>query len=435
MEYAYRQKRTLQKLSVFWIHATNAARFVESFKRIASALDIPGRENPEIDILLIVRDYLEIKHRCDWLMIIDNVDDRSMFFEDESYKGKHLCEYVPQTSWGAILYTTRNREIGIDLDPVRNPIEVCSMNIEEARMLLGSKLKAGSTESQQVELLEELVYLPLAISQAVAFMMKRRKSIGQYLDDYKRGDSTRLRLLNQKSLYHGREARPLESVITTWKISFESIKAESPRAANLLSVMSFFDRQSIPDSLLIMDDEEPMDFEESVEILNSFSLIARNERNDSSDMHRLVQVATRAWLLEDEGSAESTAAEALDLLSTRFPNGWYENWNTCSMLLPHADAVLGSFRERTDAHAASKAKLLLNTSSYLRRQGRFASAESRSAESKAIFERLHGLEHADTLAAIADYAMIIHKRGHFEEAVQLQRIVLEGREKVGTSLY
>ena len=368
-------------------------------------------------------------------MMIDNVDDRFMFFEDESYKGRRLCEYIPQSARGAILYTTRNREIAVDLDHDRNPIEVCSMNVEEACMLLGPKLTAESTESQRIELLEELVYLPLAITQAVAFMVKRRKSIRQYLDDYKRNDSTRLKLLSQKSLYHGREARPLESVTTTWKISFESIKTENPRAANLLSVMSFLDRQSIPDSLLIIDDEEAIDFEDAVEILNAFSLISRNERNDSSDMHRLVQLATRAWLLEDGASAERIAAEALDLLSMKFPKGWYENWSTCSMFLPHADAILVSFSVRTDAHAASKAKLLLNTASYLRRQGRFEPAELRSAESKAIFEQLYGFEHADTLAAKAEYAMTIHKRGSFEEAVRLQRQILEGREKVGACLY
>lgn len=403
---------------------------MESYKRIAAELDIPGREIAEINLLQLVRDYVETKHRCKWLIIIDNVDDRFMFFEDESYKGKSLREYIPQASHGSILYTTRNREIAIDLDHDRDPIEVSSMDAQDALMLLGPRIKAGSTDEEQIGLLEELVYLPLAITQAVAFMVKRRKNIRQYLDEYKRNDSTKIRLLNQKSLHHGREARSFESVVTTWKVSFESIKTENPRAAKVLSIMSFLDRQSVPDSLLTLEGEDSYDFEDAIELLNSFSLITRNESNDSSNMHRLVQVATRAWLLEYERSADTVAIEALNLLSARFPNGWYENWSICSQLIPHADAVLTSFAQCAESQAASKAQLLLNTASYFRRQGRFEPAEVRSAEAKAIFERLYGLEHADTLAAISEYAMTIHKRGLWEEAVRLQRLVLEGREKV-----
>ena len=76
-----------------------------------------------------------------------------------------------------------------------------------------------------------------------AFMLKRRKNVSQYLESYRRNDSTRIQLLSQKTKYHGREARPLESVLTTWWISFDSIKTENPRAAELLSIMSFLDRQ------------------------------------------------------------------------------------------------------------------------------------------------------------------------------------------------
>jgi len=431
LEYAYRERDVSSDVSVFWVHSTNTARFVESFKRIASELNIPGRESPEIDVLQLVRDHLESKYTCNWLMIVDNVDDRITFFEDQSYKGKSLCEYIPQTPRGAIMYTTRNREIGVDLDSDRDPIEVPSMNVEDGRSLLGPKIRAQSTQDEQIELLEELVYLPLAITQAVAFMIKRRKTVRQYLESYRQSDSTRIRLLGQRFLHHGREQRPLESVATTFWISFNFIKSDTPRAARLLSIMSILDRQGIPDSLVLEDDEDSFDLDEAVGILDSFSLITRNPTGDASNMHRLVQVATRAWLLEYEGSAESTATDALKLLASRFPNGTYENWSTCAMYLPHADAILRyEFAERTKKHEAARGQLLLDTAAYLRRQGRLSPAKLRSAESMAIRESLYGIEHPDTLAAIAEYAMTIHKRGNYEEAVRLQRLVLAGREKV-----
>jgi hypothetical protein len=47
-----------------------------------------------------------------------------------------------------------------------------------------------------------------------------------------------------------RDATASNSIITTWQISFEYIRKEMPTAARLFSLMSLFDRQGIPESLL-----------------------------------------------------------------------------------------------------------------------------------------------------------------------------------------
>lgn len=120
-----------------------------------------------------------------------------------------------------------------------------------------------------------------------AFMLKRRKNVSQYLEFYRRNDSTRIQLLSQRNKYHGREARPLESVLTTWWISFESIKTENPRAAELLSIMSFLDRQGIPDSLITLDDDDSFAFDDAIGLLCAFSLISRDPSGNASEMHRL----------------------------------------------------------------------------------------------------------------------------------------------------
>ena len=121
----------------------------------------------------------------------------------------------------------------------------------------------------------------------LAFMLKRQKNVSQYLESYRRNDSTRIQLLSQKTKYHGREARPLESVLTTWWISFESIKTENPRAAELLSIMSFLDRQGIPDNLITLDDEDSFAFDDAIGLLCAFSLISRDPSGNASKMHRL----------------------------------------------------------------------------------------------------------------------------------------------------
>ena len=434
LEFAYRERGRSAKISVFWVHAATAARFVESYKRIASECQIPGRDDQDVDVLQLVRDWLEVKYECRWLMIVDNVDDRNMFFETFTYAGKALREYIPQSSnKGSILYTTRNRDIGMDLALDRIPLTVPSMNAQEAMLLLGPKLRAESTETEQLELLGELVYLPLAISQATAFMEKRRKSVAEYIKLYRGSESTRIRLLGQRFNYHGREARPLESVVTTWWISFNYIKTENPRAAEILSMMSFLDQQGIPFSLLIADEEDEFDFEEAMGLLEAFSLVTLDTHRHACTVHSLVTVAVRGWLSEYENKRETIAAKTLETVSDRFPDGFFESWPTCRVYFPHAEEVLRSNAVATEATSPSlhaKASLLLNMSTFLRTQGRYEASELKATESMQIFERLHGSEHPDTLSAVASYAHTIHKRGRYQDAMLLQRQVLKSRERV-----
>ena len=362
-------------------------------------------------------------------MIVDNVDDRNMFFETLTDAGKALREYIPQSSRGSILYTTRNRDIGMDLALDRAPITVPSMDAQEAQALLGQRIIAETSETEQLELLEELVYLPLAIVQAAAFMAKRRKSVAEYIKHYRGSESTRIRLLGQRFNYHGREARPLESVVTTWWISFNYIKTENPRAAELLSTMSFLDRQGIPFSLLIADEENEFDFEEAMGLLEAFSLVTLDTHRCECNVHGLVTVAVRAWLSEYENKRAAIAALVLETVSERFPQGFFDSWSTCRIYFPHAEEVLRSSAGVQAPSLPARASLLLNMSRFLREQGKYEASELRAVESMEIFGRLYGSEHPNTLSATASYANTMTKRGRYQKAMHLQRQVLKSREK------
>jgi hypothetical protein len=115
------------------------------------------------------------------------------------------------------------------------------------------------------------------------------------------------------------------SIITTWEISFNYIYQVRPSAAELLLLMSFFDRQGIdrqgiPESLIRrietgqshedirgagVDDEMDNDkdstsqltvddgFEEDILTLRNYSFISINADKTTFEMHGLVQLATR----------------------------------------------------------------------------------------------------------------------------------------------
>src|SRR5947207_6859804 len=79
IEYSYVIREKSPMIWVFWVHASNATRFEEGYRRIAERVGIPGWENRETDILKTVNNWLSNEANGQWLMIVDNADDASIF--------------------------------------------------------------------------------------------------------------------------------------------------------------------------------------------------------------------------------------------------------------------------------------------------------------------------------------------------------------------
>ena len=65
---------------VFWVHAGTQARFEEGYRRIAEAIRMDEWDNPKANILRFVRSWLCDESNGQWVMIVDNADDSSVFF-------------------------------------------------------------------------------------------------------------------------------------------------------------------------------------------------------------------------------------------------------------------------------------------------------------------------------------------------------------------
>jgi tetratricopeptide (TPR) repeat protein len=430
LEYAYRFIEKFPRCSIFWVCAANTARFEEAYRRIASEYEIPGREDPKGDLMQLVRDWLENRYRTIWLMVVDNVDDIRTFFKKNAF-GKSLSEYIPQSPRGAILYTTRDRGIAANLVPPQGLIGVPRMDSTEARGLLGQKIARESTEEEQSKLVEGLDYLPFAISQAVTLMTEIGLTISQYLAHYGRSYSARIQLLSYKFADYQRKERPMESVATTWMISFNYIQRQNPRAADLIALMSFLDRHGIPKSLLARKDEDPLDFAKAIGTLDAFSLIAADDQHENYKVNPLVQLATRLWLTENDNVAKKAPLAlglALESVARYFPNGEYEHWTTCKAYLPHAEAVLHSAcEEYPNTNIYAQATILLNTSCYFRNTGNFELAEARARVSVRLRQEALGTKHPDTLASVSNLASVLHDLGDYKAAEAMNRRALEGR--------
>ncbi|RKU43154.1 hypothetical protein DL546_002853 [Coniochaeta pulveracea] len=187
-----------------------------------------------------------------WLSFLDETEIKQMW-HNLFTSG---CRIQQTSSNGTIIITTRNKQVAYRLTEER-PIEVGLMTEKEALDLFHKRLSLELWDPKLApDLVQELEQLPLAISQAAGYINQRtpRGSIEKYLADFRKTSFTISSLLEHDVGDPRRDRSARNSVLTTWQMSFDQIKSERPSAADLLCLMSFFDRQGIPEELLTLSD-------------------------------------------------------------------------------------------------------------------------------------------------------------------------------------
>jgi hypothetical protein len=176
-----------------------------------------------------------------WLLILDNYDNPHGF--------KNLNEYMPQSSQGSILITSRNT----NLARLGAVLEVPAMSKKEALLLLydraGGADKFLGEEEQAMVVVELLDYLPLAIDQAGAYIRRRVSfSLAKFIEEY----DTRKANIWTKAPTVWDYKMP---VYTTWEMSFELIdEDENDRTekGQILTMLSFLDFRNISQEIFMI---------------------------------------------------------------------------------------------------------------------------------------------------------------------------------------
>jgi hypothetical protein len=81
LEYAHEIKDNNPDTSIFWVFGGSKERFQHDYQEIAAGLQLPGYNDPEADVLSLVKRALENPDSKNWVMIIDNADDLSLFYD------------------------------------------------------------------------------------------------------------------------------------------------------------------------------------------------------------------------------------------------------------------------------------------------------------------------------------------------------------------
>jgi tetratricopeptide (TPR) repeat protein len=423
---------------VFWVHAGTQARFEEGFRMIIEATKMDGWDDPKANVLRLVRGWLCNESNGRWLMVVDNADDASVFFQDMSQTGDSLyqspaellADFLPQSPNGSILITSRSRDVAYKLTGSHSSIvEVKPMDEDAAMALLQRKLGYIDGDDQALELINILDAMPLALTQAAAFIKQRapRMSVSKYVDEVRRSEHDRARLLNKDVGDSRRDGRASNSIITTWHISFKHLRTKTPTAARLLSLMSLFDRQGIPASLLhdqygSAEDEEA-DIEDDISALTNFSLVEVSADGSEFEMHRLVQFSTKKWL-ELSNELEGWKATYAMLMNESYPVGRHENWPVCQRLFPHAEVVLNNQPENEEARKAW-ASVLFKAAWYASEMGQYNRAYEMGSVALQAREVVLGTEHPDTLSSLNGLGLVVRWQGHYDKAAIIFEQVVE----------
>ncbi|EWG46519.1 hypothetical protein FVEG_06980 [Fusarium verticillioides 7600] len=424
LEVAFRLRDADPSCSVFWVPTVDATTFENAYRDIGQRLEVAGLDDDKADVKALVQAAMSREDTGRWLLIIDNADDPELMFGSGA-----LARYLPCSTNGSILFTTRTREITERLDIyAAGIIEPTKMKREEAREMLQTRLRKdqvldrASTDS----LLDFLDDLPLAIRQASAYMFKTGISTARYLEHCLSSDATLVKLLSQEFEDRGRYDMIKNPVATTWLISFEHISRDSRRAREYLEFMCFLAERDIPISLLPAASDE-METEEAVGTLEAYGFITRQDEGESLDMHRLVRLAMWNWLRQ-EGQARQRYCDVVQRLDEVFPFPKYENREIWMRYMAHAQRVVESGEECEDEEAMSG--LLFNVAEALYIQGRYEGAAKLYRETLEMRQKVLGKEHPSTLISMTNLANMLRKIGKYKEAEEMHRKTLGLKEKV-----
>ena len=443
IEYAYRLRETSPARSVFWVYANNSARFEQSYRSIATAAKIPGVEDPKADVLNLVYQWLGSDQSGDWLMILDNADDAQIFFSPHVIPTTHndaaviespcLSSFLPQTGLGSIIITSRDEGTALRLTGLerKQVLQVDIMSEDDTMALLTKRLPEDpSDESAKRKLIAELDSIPLAITQASAYIKLRgkRMTIARYLEFLRSNEKNQIDLLSKNEMDLRRDPEVPNSIIRTWQISFSRIKEQNPAAAKLLSCMCMLDRQGIPEFLFYEDGVQSLRFLEAIETLINFSFVVEEKEKGNFEIHRLVQLATQKWL-ETFGTIQKAKEKALRLVSYHYPSGGYENWTTCEALEPHAQIVMGYTFDSENCKLQQK-ELLYNGAGFAFTRGKYKISEEKVTKAIEIGEKYLRPDDLSTLDSLHVLGLTYLHQGRWSQAEALYLRVIETRKEV-----
>lgn len=349
------------------------------------------------------------------------------------------------------------------------------MDEHDAVIMMMKKLQIRSAGENMIDLVRALSFMPLALSQAASYINRRapRCSIPEYLERFNEIIATPNEDFEEEDDIN-RDPEARNSILATWHISLAHILEVRNTAADLLSLMSFFDRQTIPEALLkphgsqngvsrhtspepspdsrtgrtlapdnnhvrgprqASSSTDAKAFEEDIVLLKDYSFVSVTTVKNTFKMHRLVQLATQRWLRDQDGQHQLSHWQGrfIKIVHDAFPTSWNAmsgNVDICHDLMPHASlAIAVQLVHPTKKVRLLQAELEYRCALHMFERGAYAESGRLATHAMEAFEQLLGPNKQDTGSAMKLLVRVKRQQRKFDEAEDLQLQICE-REKV-----
>ncbi|EXA29857.1 hypothetical protein FOVG_18692 [Fusarium oxysporum f. sp. pisi HDV247] len=415
LQLAYWIKEKKRDYSVFWVPALSSASFEQACVQIMDACDISTTNNNKVDAVESVRQYLSSKRAGKWLLVVDNADDAQTVMDSVGTESG-IYRSLPQSDQGQILFTTRYRKVAVSVAG-RNILDVPAMDRDEARSYLKEALiqEMSSSDEQVIDhLLTLLTYLPLAITQAAAYLNENQISLTEYLQLFENTDRDRIELLSAEFQDDTRYEQSQDPVVITWFMSFNQIRRADELASRILMFLAYVEPKAVPQSML-PEGESQQQLTRALGTLCGYRFLDRRGSSKVFDMHSLVHLVTKTWVAENESEKEQSQA-AIARLEEVFPTDEWENRDLWRQYLPHAIKLLGCAE---DDWSKELCKLGYWAGRCLLVDGRVTEAEKLLEHVVTIRETTLAENHPDRLASQHVLSMAYQANGQIKEAVKL----------------